>query len=270
MNMKEYGLKPTQKKDWKFTCAYDDCDEYFGTQGQLNSHLQTVHKATFKCPKCDKSYDTANGLNKHFHKHFKFTNICSHCGKTFQFTKQLKTHEGKHTDSIVGKYVCPTGGCNKVLLSKQGLDAHRKLEEKEFPCDLCDKTFSTEYRRKQHQVGKHGNGTVAFCGRKFQWPDTKYKHQRECDACKEVKECLEDKPDYPKPIFRCCKKKEFKVLCVNRLNDLFCKYSTRYFGTFIWGELCELDCKVDFVHFLLPKVDYCSFLIAESGLLFRR
>ena len=234
MNMKEYGLKPTQKKDQKFTCAYDDCDEYFGTQGQLNSHLQTVHKATFKCPKCDKSYDTANGLNKHFHKHFKFTNICLHCGKTFQFPKQLKTHEGKHTDSIVGKYVCPTGGRNKVLLSKQGLDAHRKLhEEKEFPCDLCDKMFSTQYRHKQHQVGKHGNGTVAFCGRKFQWPDTKYKHQRECDACKEIKEGLQDKPDYPKPIFRRRKKKELKVLCLNRLNDLFCKYSTRYFGTFI-------------------------------------
>ena len=88
------------------------------------------------------------------------------------------------------------------MLSKQGLEAHRKIhEQKEFPCDLCDKTFSTEYRYKQHQVSKHRDGTISFCGRKFQWPDTKYKHQRECDTHKEVKQCNEDKPAYPKPIF---------------------------------------------------------------------
>ena len=149
MKVQEYGLKQLNKKDRKFSCSYEGCDEFFPTQGQLNKHLQAVHKAAFKCSKCDKSYDTANGLNKHYHKHFKFSNVCSVCGKTFQFPKQLKTHEGKHTDSLVGKYVCPTGGCNKVLLSKQGLEAHHKIHEaQEFPCNLCDKKFNTEYRLK--------------------------------------------------------------------------------------------------------------------------
>ena len=236
MQVKEYGLKPTQKKDRKFSCTFnEDCEEYFPTQGQLNNHLQTVHKASFPCSKCEKKYDTANGLNKHYHKHFKFNNTCSHCGKTFQFPKQLSIHEGSHTDSLAGKYICPTGGCSKVFLSKQGLEAHRKIHEaKEYPCDLCDKTFQTEVRRKQHQVGKHGDGTVAFCGRKFQWPDTKYKHQRECDKCKAIKSKMEDKPAYPKPIFRRRKEKPLKVLCSqNRLNNFFCKYSIIYFGTFI-------------------------------------
>ena len=49
--------------------------------------------------------------------------------------------------TLTALYVCPTGGCNKVLLSKQGLEVHHKIhDEKEFPCDLCDKTFNTEYR----------------------------------------------------------------------------------------------------------------------------
>ena len=136
MKVQEYDLKQLNKKDHKFSCSYEGCDEFFPTQGQLNNHLQAVHKASFKCSKYDKSYDTANRLNKHYHKHFKFTNAFSVCGKTFQFPKQLKTHEGKHTDSLVRKYVCPTGGCNKVLLSKQGLEAHRKIhDEQEFPCD---------------------------------------------------------------------------------------------------------------------------------------
>ena len=186
MQVKEYSLKPTQKKDRKFSCTFnEDCEEYFPTQGQLNQHLQKVHKASFPCSKCDKKYDTANGLNKHYHKHFQFTNICSHCRKGLQFPKQLTIHEGLHTASLAGKCICPTGGCSKVFLSKQGLEAHRKIHEnKEYVCDLCDKPFKTEVRRKQHQIGKHGDGTIAFCGRKFQWPDTKYRHQRECDTCK--------------------------------------------------------------------------------------
>ena len=156
-------------KDRKFSCTFNEhCEEYFPTQGQLNQHLQKVHKASFPCLKCDKKYDTANGLNKHFHKQFKFTNICFHCRKGFQFPKQLTIHEGSHTDSLASKFVCPTGGCSKVFLSKQGLEAHRKIHEnKEYICDLCDKPFQTELRQKQHQIGKHGDGTVAFCGRKF-------------------------------------------------------------------------------------------------------
>ena len=67
MKVQEYALKQPNKKDHKFSCSYEGCDEFFPTQGQLNKHLQAVHKAAFKCSKCDKSYDTANGLNKHYH-----------------------------------------------------------------------------------------------------------------------------------------------------------------------------------------------------------
>ena len=39
IKVQEYGLKPPHKKDRKFTCSYEACDQYFPTQGQLNSHL---------------------------------------------------------------------------------------------------------------------------------------------------------------------------------------------------------------------------------------
>ena len=100
MNVKEIGLRKPVKKDRKFSCAFDDnCEEFFPTQGEMNKHLQSVHKATFKCRKCERTYDTANRLNKHYKKHFKFMNICSECGKGFQFPKQLTIHERKHTNS---------------------------------------------------------------------------------------------------------------------------------------------------------------------------
>ena len=237
MNVKEIGLRKPVKKDRKFSCTFDDkCEEFFPTQGELNKHLQSVHKATFKCPKCERTYDMANGLNKHYKKHFKFTNICSECGKGFQFPKQLTIHERKHTNSQAGKFVCPTGGCNKVLLSKEGLKAHQQIHEGlKFECDICGKKdFDTVLCLKQHKLGKHGNGTIAFCGKKFQWPDTKYRHQGICDSCKEIKRKMDGKPDLPNPIFRCLKKKLFTVISAeNRLNELFCKYSILFYGTFL-------------------------------------
>ena len=113
MNMKFIGLKPPVKKERKFSCPHEGCQEFKPTQGQLNIHLQEVHKATFPCGKCEKTYATANGLNKHYKKHFKFTNICSICEKGFQFPKQLVIHEGIHRTDNVGKFLCPTRDCKK-------------------------------------------------------------------------------------------------------------------------------------------------------------
>ena len=187
----------------------------------------------------------ANRLNKHYKKHFKFTNICSECGKGFQFPKQLTIHERKHTNSRVGKFVCPTGGCNKVLLSKESLKAYQRIHKGlKFECDICGKKdFDTVLHLKQHKLGKHGNGTIAFCGKKFQWPDTKYRHQGICDTCKDIKRKMVDKPDLPNPIFRCRKKKLFMVISAeNRLNKLFCKYSILFYGTFLWwAAMCMCD-----------------------------
>ena len=54
MNMKFIGLKPHVKKERKFSCPHEGCEEFKPTQGQLNIHLQQVHKATFPCQKCEK------------------------------------------------------------------------------------------------------------------------------------------------------------------------------------------------------------------------
>ena len=93
MNMKFIGLKPPAKKEKKFPCPHEGCEEFKPTQGELNTHLQKVRKATFPCSKCEKTYETANGLNKHYKKHFKFTNICSVCQKAlklFSFPNNLQ------------------------------------------------------------------------------------------------------------------------------------------------------------------------------------
>ena len=224
INVKMIGLLKSNKKERKFKCTEDNCDETFSTQGKLNIHLQIDHKVRFQCSKCQKFYETANGRDKHYKKHFKYTNICSVCKKAFQFPGQLTVHERSHTTGTAGKFICPTRGCNSVLLSNANLKAHQKIhEEKKFHCDECKKDYSTDIRYKQHMQGKHGNGTITLCGKNYQWADTKYKHEKDCDECQEQKLKNEDKPDFPNPIFRPRRKKQVPVHFYTK-----CKYKSYY------------------------------------------
>ena len=125
----------------------------------------------------------------------------------------MTVHKRKHTTDTVGKFPCPTRGCNKVLLSKATLEAHRKIhKEIRHECDLCKKDYSTELHLKQHMQRKHGNGAITLCGIKYQWADSKYRHQVDCDDCKKLKKEKKEKPEYPyKIIIRIRKPKKLVV-----------------------------------------------------------
>ena len=245
MLVKSYGLKRNNKTDRNFKCQEVNCLEVKKTQGELNKHLQFDHKISFKCFVCDRMYDTANGRSKHYKKHFKFNNTCSECGYSCQFPAQMNVHKLKHTTDITGKFPCPTRGCSKVLLSKATLDAHRKIhEETRHPCDKYDKDFGTILCLNQHLQGKHGNCAIMLCGIKYQWPDSKYRHQVDCDDCKKLKEKQKQKPEYPhKIIIRIRKPKKLVVqvqtsqlrcICCDQLifskqQTMSCKYVFDFF-----------------------------------------
>ena len=215
VNVKSYGLKRNYgKKHRKFPCSEENCSEVKSTQGELNRHLQYDHKRTFKCSLCDRIYDTANGRDKHFKKHFKYNNICDVCKYSCQFPGQLTVHMRKHTEDSAGKFPCPTRDCSSVLISKANLVAHQKIhQDTKFTCDECKKDYSTDLRYKQHMQGKHGNGCITLCGIKYQWPDSKYRHEGgDCEECKKKKQELKEKPDFPlKAIVRKRKQKTSKI-----------------------------------------------------------
>ena len=213
MVMKSYGLKRNNKTDRNFKCQEVNCSKVRKTQGELNKHLQFDHKISFKCFVCDWMYDTVNGRSRHYKKHFKFNNTCSECGYSCQFPAQMTVHKCKHTTDNTGKFPCPTRGCSKVFLSKTTLDAHRKIHnETRHACDKCSKDFGTILHLNQHLQGKHGNGAITLCGIKYQWPDSKYRHQVDCDECKKLKDKQKEKPEYPhKIIIRMRKPKKLVV-----------------------------------------------------------
>ena len=209
VNVKSYGLKRNYgQKHRKFPCSEENCSEVKNTQGEFNQHLQYDHKRTFKCSLCDRTYDTANGCDKHYKKHFKYNNICNVCKYSCQFPDQLTVHMRKHTEDSAGKFPCPTRGCSSVLISKTNLVAHQKIHENnKFTCKMCKKDYSTDLRYKQHMQGKHGNGCITLCGIKYQWPDSKYRHEGgDCDKCKKKKQELEENPVFPLKIIVCKRK----------------------------------------------------------------
>ena len=97
----------------------------------------------------------------------------------------------------------------------------------------------------QHLQGKHGNGAITLCGIKYQWPDSKYRHQVDCDDCKKLKEKQNEKPEYPhKIIIRMRKPRKLVVkvqtsqlhgICCDQLifskqQIMSCKYVFDFFG----------------------------------------
>ena len=56
------------------------------------------------------------------------------------------------------------------------------------------------------------NSAITLCGIKYQWADSKYHHQVDCDECKKLKNKQKEKPDYPhKIIIRMRKPKNLVV-----------------------------------------------------------
>ena len=97
----------------------------------------------------------------------------------------------------MGKFPCLRRGCSKFPLFKATIDAHRKIhDETRHACDKCPKDFGTILPLNQNLQGKHGNGAIMLCGIKYQWLDSKYRHQVDCDNCKKLKEKQKEKPEY--------------------------------------------------------------------------
>ena len=118
------------------------------------------------------------------------------------------------------------------------------FKETRHPCDKCEKDFGTILCLNQHLQGKHGNGAITLCGIKYQWPDSQYKHQVDCDDCKKLKEKQKQKSEYPhKIIVRMRKPKklvaevqmsQLRCICCDQLifskqQTVSCKYVFDFF-----------------------------------------
>ncbi|XP_036449478.1 zinc finger protein 1035 [Colossoma macropomum] len=98
----------------------EECGKCFFQLVNLQQH-QRSHKTEFQCPMCGKGFISLFALRKHKHTHVtKRPHRCTKCHLSFTGSSQLAEHMITHRDE-------------------------------NFPCDLCDETFSCKLSRAEHR-----------------------------------------------------------------------------------------------------------------------
>lgn len=126
--------------------------------------------------------DTTFMTNKKFREQFRIkTDQCPQ--KVDEFPLQ---NLPSMKSSNVRVYRC--NNCSKQFSTSSNLCRHRKLcgvpteKQKSFPCDLCDKTFCSLSRMRDHRAGKHEHPKYfcKYCNASFSWRSALYGHQSIC------------------------------------------------------------------------------------------
>ncbi|XP_024937279.1 zinc finger protein 567 isoform X2 [Cephus cinctus] len=150
-----------------------DCNEKLPSRDTLQNHHATVHnqKAKYMCVQCCKVYDKYYGFLTHVKRHKNKSKFnCDDCGKSFVHKKVLDSHKAIHSEER--PHVCQT--CGKAFRQQSALYIHSRCHlpdtmKNRFPCDQCDKRFSTKPNLVTHKRIHSGvrNFTCDQCGKSF-------------------------------------------------------------------------------------------------------
>ncbi|XP_076766153.1 uncharacterized protein LOC143432997 [Xylocopa sonorina] len=150
-----------------------DCNDKLPSLEKLEEHHETVHnqQAKYMCVLCCKVYDKYYGFVTHVKRHKNKTKFsCEDCGKSFVHKKVLDSHKAIHSQER--PHVCPT--CGKTFRQQSALYIHSRCHlpdtmKNRFPCDQCDKRFSTKPNLVTHKRIHSGvrNFTCDQCGKSF-------------------------------------------------------------------------------------------------------
>ena len=150
----------------------EECGETFGRKEYLKAHMDTVHlklksqeqmKKEIKCGSCEKTFYTKQQLQSHgcnAHGTNKVKPKCEICGKyanNLQLHKR-NVHEGRRN------YNCEL--CSKSFSTDRYLKTHLAMHngKEEFKCSLCEKSFFKENELDKHNFTVHEGHTDNKCG----------------------------------------------------------------------------------------------------------
>ncbi|XP_050594382.1 zinc finger protein 431-like isoform X4 [Bombus affinis] len=150
-----------------------DCNDKLPSLEKLEEHHETIHnqQAKYMCALCCKVYDKYYGFLTHVKRHKNKTKFsCEDCGKSFVHKKVLDSHKAIHSEER--PHVCQT--CGKAFRQQSALYIHSRCHlpdtmKNRFPCDQCDKRFSTKPNLVTHKRIHSGvrNFTCDQCGKSF-------------------------------------------------------------------------------------------------------
>lgn len=147
------------------------CKRVYSSIQRLLTHLELRHKnaGPIKCPACGEEFKSSQLLRLHLadkHPTRKQNFTCRFCSLQFSTRKACTSHEEDHTEIY------------------------------RFPCDLCEKKYTSEEDLAYHVKWDHDKtGQCRFCGKKIDKPKTLKNHElrhmqesnhHECPECKRV------------------------------------------------------------------------------------
>ncbi|KAL4657691.1 hypothetical protein GN956_G5069 [Arapaima gigas] len=106
----------------------------------------------FPCHVCGKTFTTSESLEDHQRCHLgEKPHECEECGKCFFQLAHLQQHQRSHKSEFHRPYRCPR--CQLSFTGPAQLAEHMATHgDDNFPCDLCDRTFSCRLSRVQHRM----------------------------------------------------------------------------------------------------------------------
>jgi len=131
-----------------------------------HSDHTSICRLSPRCPECKKTFSHWRAMMKHrkvVHMGVKIQ--CTQCDKTFHDSQSLKKHvEAVH---LKLKRVCPLCGSTVSCLSAHMNAVHADVRN--FPCDMCDKKFKSNYDLTRHRDSVHlGNkAECPMCGKRI-------------------------------------------------------------------------------------------------------
>lgn len=140
------------------------CGKEFQSQSGYRMHRRNVHRIgydgeVFACKMCTKTCPTRRSLFDHVRNTHRVQETpCNVCGKVFRTKILLQKHMMYHDESkrVFFCSLCPD---KPGYFTKVALQRHQKshLGKKDFHCDECGKSFTTNHQLKVHTTNKHEN-----------------------------------------------------------------------------------------------------------------
>ena len=117
---------------------------------EQDKFLSNNLKSHFKCDFCCKVLSNRFSMVRHLKMHVdKRSAMCDICGKAFRLECDVKRHINE-VHLRLAKYPCEF--CNKAFTTKNVRDSHQRIHtgERPFHCQMCQKTF-----KSLSQLGVH-------------------------------------------------------------------------------------------------------------------
>ncbi|KAK7872849.1 hypothetical protein R5R35_006720 [Gryllus longicercus] len=153
-------------------CVCPICGKVLNRSSALDRHVRYVHSSSrpFVCEICSKTFKNDSGLQSHMMVHDTSRNFkCEICNLNLKHMRGYRKHMRRHTG---GKATEKCHKCDKTL-NKCSLKRHLQEvhgSERNFVCNVCEKTYVSQARLKLHVKTVHVNNAkkhvCEVCGKR--------------------------------------------------------------------------------------------------------